>query len=536
MDGSFAKGADDLSAFFDVSLDMLCIRDMQGRFVRASPSWQRTLGYTVEELVGTRMLSLIHPDDVEPSRGQMVRADSEGEVVGFINRYRHKDGRYRHLEWRARRFGEFVFGVARDVTDRLAMEAETRAAREAAEVANRAKSDFLANMSHEIRTPLNGVIGLVDALAHTDLAPDQREMVELVRLAGVTLERLVSDILDVSKIEAGELQVELRPFDLAEAMAAIIDIHRARAEAKGLAFEAELTAEGLFLGDSVRIGQVFGNLLGNAVKFTEAGAVRARVLAEDDPQPSREAEGRTDAGPSRVVIEVEDTGVGFDEAEGDQLFERFRQADGTITRRFGGSGLGLSICKSLVEKMGGRIEARSAPGRGSLFRVVLPLQRAAAPVQAEAPPAPVALGEGLRVLLAEDHPVNQKVVQYILQPLGVRLTVVADGVQALEALARERFDLVLMDMQMPVMDGLAATRALRAREAAGDERHPTPLVMLSANALAEHRLQALDAGADRHLAKPITAAALIGAIRDTLAAAPRADEPADRLEPGPRTG
>src|SRR6185503_859013 len=185
-----------------------------GRFVKASPSWERTLGWTQDELIGTSMLSLIHPDDVEPSRVQMVRADSEGEVVGFINRYRHKDGRYRHLEWRARRFGEFVFGVARDVTDRLAMEAETRAAREAAEVANRAKSDFLANMSHEIRTPLNGVIGLADALGRTALAEDQLQMVELIRGAGVTLERLVSDILDMSKIEAGQLQLELRPFDL----------------------------------------------------------------------------------------------------------------------------------------------------------------------------------------------------------------------------------------------------------------------------------------------------------------------------------
>jgi len=508
MDGRLSKGPDDLSAFFDVSLDMLCIRDMQGRFVKASPSWERTLGWTVEELIGTPMLSLIHPDDVEPSRAQMATADSEGEIVGFINRYRHKDGFYRYLEWRARRFGEFVFGVARDVTDRLALEAETRAAREAAEVANRAKSDFLANMSHEIRTPLNGVIGLVDALSRTELKPDQREMVELVRGAGLTLERLVSDILDVSKIEAGLLQVELRPFDLAQAMGAVLDTHRLRAEQKGLRFEADIRAEGLYLGDSVRLGQVFGNLLGNAVKFTEAGVVRARVTA-----------GEADAaGIAGVVLEVEDTGIGFDEAQGEKLFGRFIQADGAITRRFGGTGLGLSICRSLVEMMGGRIEARSTPGRGSAFRVVLPLQRAVAEVAAEASPAPLALERPLRVLLAEDHPVNQKVVQYILEPLGARLTIVSDGAQAVALLANVCFDLVLMDMQMPVMDGLAATRALRAAEAARGEQAPAPVIMLSANALAEHRLEALKAGADRHLAKPVKAAALIAAIRDTLAA------------------
>jgi PAS domain S-box-containing protein len=521
MVGRFSKGADDLSAFFDVSLDMLCIRDMQGRFVKASPSWERTLGWTVDELIGAPMLSLIHPDDVEPSRAQMVRADSEGEIVGFINRYRHKDGEYRHLEWRARRFDEFVFGVARDVTDRLALEAETRAAREAAEVANRAKSDFLANMSHEIRTPLNGVIGLTDVLSRTPLAPDQQEMVELIRTAGVTLERLVSDILDVSKIEAGQLGLEMRPFDLAHAMGAVLDTHRVRAGQKGLAFDSEVRAEGLFLGDSVRLGQVFGNLLGNAVKFTEKGGVRARVIAEDVPRSSSEAVAHSKSSDAvLVVFEVEDSGVGFDEVQGETLFGRFIQADGTITRRFGGTGLGLSICKSLVEMMGGRIEARSQPGRGSVFRVVVPMPRVLADAALEPAPQPCALEAPLRVLLAEDHPVNQKVVQHILEPLGCQLTVVGDGDQAMRVLEHVRFDLVLMDMQMPVMDGLAATRALRAQEAARGEDAPVPVIMLSANALAEHRQEAEDAGADRHLAKPVTAAALIAAIRETLAPRP----------------
>ncbi len=507
MDRGLAKNVgDDLSAFFDVSLDMLCIRDMDGCFVKASPSWERTLGWSVAELVGAPMLTLIHPDDVGPSRAQMEKADREGDIIGFVNRYRHKDGTYRYLEWRARRFGDFVFGVARDVTDRLAMEAEMLTARRTAEIANRTKSDFLANMSHEIRTPLNGVIGLVDALSRTDLQPHQREMVELVRSAGVTLERLVSDILDVSKIEAGLLQLELRPFDLAEAMRAVLDTHRIGALHKGLAFETEVLVEGAFVGDSTRLCQVFGNLLSNAVKFTETGAVRARVTAED-------AQG--DA-PATVVLEIEDTGVGFDEAEGQKLFERFSQADGTITRRFGGTGLGLSICKSLVEMMGGRIEARSERGRGSVFRVTLPMERSA-----EAPPEPAAtpftLDNPLRVLLAEDHPVNQKVVQYILEPLGARLTVVEDGAQALTVLEHVRFDLVLMDMQMPVMDGLAATRALRQREAARGETEPLPVIMLSANALAEHRHEAEAAGADRHLAKPVTAAALLNAIREVMA-------------------
>jgi PAS domain S-box-containing protein len=510
MEPALAKNAaDDLSAFFDVSLDMLCIRDMHGCFVKASPSWERTLGWTVAELTGTPMLSLIHPDDIEPSRIQMVRADHEGEVVGFVNRYRHKDGRYRHLEWRARKMGEFVFGVARDVTDRLAVEAEMQAAREAAEAANRTKSDFLANMSHEIRTPLNGVIGLVDALAATELKADQRDMIELIRTAGVTLERLLSDILDMSKIEAGLLNVETRPFDLADALTAVSDTFRVRAEQKGLAFslQVEPAAKGLFVGDGVRLSQVFANLLANAVKFTARGAVRAAIKAE-----------ATGDAHTTIVLEIADTGVGFDEAQGDALFQRFSQGDASITRRFGGTGLGLSICRSLVEMMGGRIEALSTPGEGSLFRVVLPLERAdPAATLAPAVAAPAFTLEGpLRVLLAEDHPVNQKVVQYILEPLGAQLTIVEDGRQALDAMdAGVGFDLVLMDMQMPVMDGLTATRALRARETeAGAER--IPVIMLSANALLQHRQDAQAAGADMHLAKPISAAGLIGAIREAM--------------------
>ena len=526
MDSPGAKGAaDDLSAFFDVSLDMLCIRDMEGRFVKASPSWERSLGWSVAELIGAPMLSLIHPDDVAPSRAQMANADLQGEVVGFVNRYRHKDGRYRHLEWRARRMGEFVFGVARDVTDRLAVEAGMQSAREAAEAANRTKSDFLANMSHEIRTPLNGVIGLVDALARTELKTEQRDMVELIRTAGVTLERLLSDILDMSKIEAGLLRVEARPFNLAATLAPVIDTFRMRAELKELWLRDEIApeADGLFLGDSVRLGQVFANLLSNAVKFTTEGGVRAAIRVLDgDPSGAF----------ATIVLEVEDSGVGFDEAQGEALFQRFSQADSTITRRFGGSGLGLSISRSLVEMMDGHIEARSTPGEGSLFRVTLSLPRVGLEVaEAEVEPRAFILDGSLRVLLAEDHPVNQKVVQYMLEPLGAHLTIVDDGQQALTALAEGAFDLVLMDMQMPVMDGLAATRALRARESEAGLA-PVPVIMLSANAMAQHREAAQAAGADLHLAKPITAAGLIGAIREAMSRVPRARP----LEPGPGTG
>ena len=389
------------------------------------------------------------------------------------------------------------------------------------EAANRAKGDFLANMSHEIRTPLNGVIGVLAALSRTELTPAQREMVSLIESSGVTLERLVSDVLDFSKIEAGHLEIEMREIDLRAELDAVIDVFHIKADEKALGFPVTYgdLARGQFLGDGVRIRQILSNLLSNAVKFTSQGEVRVSIDLIDAP----------DAGqPSTLVLEVADTGTGFDAGFADQLFQRFSQADTTITRRFGGSGLGLSITQALVELMGGRITAQSDAGRGSAFHVELPLERTislkaysaglkAARGEAENLDGPAARGiEGLRVLLAEDHPINQRVVQLILDPFGVALTTVEDGLQAVDAFVTEAFDVVLMDMQMPQMDGLAATRALRQYESTHPDRPRAAIIVLSANAMRQHRLDALAAGADLHVPKPITAAGLIDAVFEVL--------------------
>jgi two-component system, sensor histidine kinase len=510
----------DLSTFFDVSLDLLIIRDLDGRVARVSPSWHTALGYTPEEMRGMVLLTLVHPDDLTATRASAREAENRrpGDPPhGQINRYRHKDGHYRTLEWRARRFGEQIYAVARDVTDRVAEEQALIEAKAAAEAANRAKSEFLANMSHEIRTPLNGVIGIVDALSRTPLSPEQAEMVDLIRGSGVTLERLVSDILDVSKIEAGQLDLESRPFDLEEALEPLA-VMSARAQDKGLAFRVERApdARGRFVGDSTRIRQVLGNLLSNAIKFTAEGAITVRIEAwAADPD--------TPAAAHHLAITVEDTGVGFNADHAARLFERFNQADSTITRRFGGTGLGLSICRSLVMMMGGAIEARSTPGAGSRFRFVLPLDRAGtlddydAREAADGSTALPDAGVRLRVLLAEDHPTNQRVVQLILGGQGAEVVIAGDGALALAAFEADTFDVVLMDMQMPVMDGLSATRAIRAFEATRPDRTRTPIVMLSANAMAEHRADSVAAGADSHLAKPITAASLLAGIASVLA-------------------
>ena len=525
-----------IGTFFDVSLDLLVIRELDGTVVQASPSWETLLGWRPDEMVGQPLLRLLHPDDEIATLESAVEVETRGPrdpVVDFRNRYRHRDGSYRTLEWRARRAGDRIYGVARDVTDRVAAERELIAAKAAAEVANQAKTDFLANMSHEIRTPLNGVLGLVGVLAQDDLTPHQRELVSLIEQSGVTLERLVSDILDVAKIEAGHLDFTIGDMDLERELDAVIDTARVKAEAKGLNFRVDRGpgARGDFLGDATRIRQVLANLLSNAVKFTAEGEVAVSLEVLDDmPSP----------GIATLKFEVRDTGVGFDAAAGEALFQRFSQADSTITRRFGGTGLGLSICRSLVEIMSGEITVASTPGEGSCFTVTLPLSRtrslaahdaardaAAAPAggdgrgQFVAGPTPWVGDSALRVLLAEDHPVNQRVVQAILAGGGMEVVTVDDGARAVAAFTAGAFDLILMDMQMPVMDGLTATRAIRAAEQA-QGRARTPMIMLSANAMAQHVQDAADAGADLHLAKPITPGALMAAIETALAPAEQA--------------
>ncbi len=386
-----------------------------------------------------------------------------------------------------------VGAIIRDMSDREALN-QVR-------VASEAKTRFLANMSHEIRTPLNGILGLGDVLSRTALTPDQRNLLRSMTGAARTLEGLLSDVLDLARLEEGALHLVQETFDLCALACEVSDLHRPAAEAKGVDYDVRIPLGPRWVsGDGLRLKQVLGNLLSNGVKFTNAGSLR--LVVEDRDEAWR--------------FEVTDTGIGFDDAAKARIFDRFAQADDSITRRYGGSGLGLSICVDLVRAMGGELAARSSPGQGSTFAFELPL------VRANAAPHPVAgpqLEErALRILLAEDHPVNRQVIELILTEVGVELVAVCDGRQAVDAFTAQTFDLVLMDMQMPVLDGLSATREIRGHERLLGRR-PCPVIMLTANVLPEHLRASFEAGADRHLAKPVEAAGLLSAIDEVLHAA-----------------
>ena len=435
-----------------------------------------------------------------------------------IHEHQLNDGRWLRIEERRTADGGVIM-VCVDITDLKRQAEDLGQARDAAQSANRAKSEFLANMSHEIRTPLNGVIGLTDALSRGELSEGQREIVEIIRASGQSLERLLTDVLDLARVESGRLEIRREAFRLGDVVRQVAGLASLRARDKGVRFRlvADPSVDSMVTGDPDRIKQVLLNLLSNAVKFTEDGDVALKIW----PLTTRAEQ--------VFRFEVSDTGVGFDQEHKARLFQRFEQADGSITRRFGGSGLGLAIVQELTTLMGGTLDADGIKGKGATFTVELPLPAATAALAGSnapsAPAAPKRAVRPIRVLIAEDHPTNRKVVELLLQDAGAELTTVENGAQAVDAFSHERFDIVLMDMQMPVMDGLAAIGGIRKFEASrGGPR--TPIIALTADALPEHVRASEAAGADAHLFKPITASALLPAIEKALtraAAASAAD-------------
>ena len=389
---------------------------------------------------------------------------------------------------------------------------EANAARALAERASAAKSDFLATVSHEIRTPMNAVISGAELLRRTDLSVEQTEHVAMLLDAGDVLMGLLNDVLDISKIEAGKMTLEAADLDLPPKLESLVRLWEPRARDKDvrLSFAAEDGLPERVRTDPLRLQQILFNLLSNAVKFTDAGEVALTAGREGDS----------------LWFEVADSGCGMDAETVERVFARFEQADAGATRRHGGTGLGLTISRRLAEMMGGALTVRSTLGQGSVFRLVLPFTPAAAPApDADAPAEAAAFrAEALKVLVAEDHAVNRRIVALFLQPLGCRLTMVENGQEALDAAAIEAFDVILMDMQMPVMDGLEAARAIR--QGAGLNA-ATPIVALTANALDHHRQAWAEAGVETFLTKPVDPRALTAAILGA-ASAMRPGEGEDR--------
>ena len=359
----------------------------------------------------------------------------------------------------------------------------------AAEAANRAKSQFLSNMSHELRTPLNGVLGMAQALATDQLTNVQHERVNIIRRSSETLLSVLNDLLDLSKIETGALDLEISRFDLEHLMRGVAAAYHPLAKKKGLSFDLDIagTAKGAYLGDSPRLRRILYSLADNAVKFTEAGGVVMRA----------------DLDQGQVVVRVIDTGIGIDAADQEHLFEGFFQADASLTRRYGGAGVGLAVCRQLSGLMGGTIEASSTLGEGSTFTLRLPLER----VRAEGEPASASVAaperpEALRVLAAEDNVTNQLVLRALLSAAGIAPTLVDNGRDAVAAWETQDWDIVLMDIQMPEMNGVEATRAIRLRERETG-RTRTPIIAVTANAMT-HQIAEYDAaGMDGVVPKPL---------------------------------
>jgi signal transduction histidine kinase/AmiR/NasT family two-component response regulator len=404
-----------------------------------------------------------------------------------------------------------VVTVVSDITDLTRQADDLAAARDLSEAATRAKSTFLATMSHEIRTPLNGVLGMAHAMAADELSPAQHERLGIISRSGEGLLAILNDVLDLSKIEAGKFELEMIPFDLAEVVGGAHSAFTALAHEKGLAFDLEIdpTAHGVYRGDPTRIRQVLYNLISNGLKFTEAGSVRVAVERA--------------GGDLRVM--VADTGIGMSPEQASGLFQKFVQADASTTRRYGGTGLGLAISRELVELMGGTIRVDSAPGRGTVVRIAWPAARIA---DSEALPAPAPTPTcdttelpPLQVLAAEDNPINQLVLKALLAQVGIEPTMVEDGAKAVAAWADKPWDLILMDVQMPVMDGPSATQEIRRQERL-TARVRTPIIAVTANAMAHQIEEYLAAGMDRHVAKPIEASRLFAAIEAALEEAPDA--------------
>jgi PAS domain S-box-containing protein len=481
--------------------EAILIEDAHGVLTFGNPAAEELLKYTPGELIGLHQSALIPESEVEQVRQEVARL-SQGITSRYETAVLSKDGQVIPVIVGARPLfvaDKFIGVVSAltDITERKRSEEELKEAKEAAEVATEAKSSFLAMMSHEIRTPMNGVIGMAGLLLDTELTPKQRDYVEMIRVSGDSLLVIINDILDFSKIEAGKMELEEYPFELTRCVEEAIDLLAAKAAEKKLElfYVIDQDVPSSIIGDSTRLRQILVNLINNALKFTKQGHISVSVTNVSQKDDLFE-----------IQFAVQDTGIGIPKGRLGRLFQSFSQVDSSTTRKYGGTGLGLAISKQLAELMGGRIWVESEEGQGAtfFFTVRAPATSEAVSVTKAAlkPKLDPKLAQRipLRILLVEDNAVNQKLALHVLQKMGYSADVASNGVDALEMLAMRNYDIVFMDVQMPEMDGLEATRNILQRWV--DVERPK-IIAMTASALQGDREMCLEAGMDDYISKPI---------------------------------
>ena len=504
---------------FQLSPDLLCIAGTDGFFRHLNPAFEKVLGYSLDELRARPFTDFVHPDDVAATAAETAKLARGEPTINFQNRYRRRDGSYVWLAWRCQPAAGELFAVARDVTEHRRLEQELQEREIEAHAANQAKSAFLATMSHEIRTPLVGVLGMLDVLGTTRLDGEQRRQFNIVQHSARTLLEIIGDILDYSKIEAGKVELVPETFSVRDLVSTVASMFSANAESKGLFLVQEVAPDiaPAHVSDPLRIRQVLANFVSNAVKFTERGSVTLAVHV---------AEGGARA--QDLIFQVADTGIGIPEDQMPRLFQPFTQSDHGTRRRYGGTGLGLVICRRLANLLGGTVRAKSAPGKGTTMTLELRLPVGDPAALAPAEPAreeqvrtrckpdrAQAAREGSLLLMAEDHPVNRKVLATQFDLAGFVVDTAEDGVRALEKYATGAYGLVFTDLHMPGLDGYQLAAAIRELEAR-DGRARTPIIALTANVLRADVERCYEFGMDDYMAKPVTIRQLTEKLRRWL--------------------
>ncbi len=504
-------------SLIESNTDAMITTDPAGIITDVNKQMEALTGCTRDELIGAPFKNYF--TDPERAEEGIKLVLSQKKLTDYELTACAFDGKQTVVSYNATTFYDRgrtlqgVFASARDVTERKRFEAELQQAKAIAESASQTKSDFLASMSHEIRTPMNAIIGIAYLLSQTPLSPVQDKYVQIFRRAGDNLLHLINDILDLSKVESSQLDLERTKFSLSDVLAKVTEMVAVPALEKELSLVCEIAPEvpNELVGDPSRLRQILLNLIGNAIKFTDSGEVAVRIAPHA---------GASDPGTLRFTIS--DTGIGIPREKLGAVFERFTQADSSTTRKYGGTGLGLTISKRLVELMGGRIWVESDVGKGSVFAFCLPLQiwiEGMPSVDVSIGTAPELPLRPLRILLVEDSEDNRTITLAYMRDTPYRVDVAENGAVACEKFKAGIYDLVLMDRQMPVMDGLTATRAIRRWEVA-NHRHPTPIIALTAAALKGDREMCLASGCTAFLTKPIQQEVLLQAIRERAVVAP----------------